>query len=76
VVILFDEDTFTMIDKNNNGKVMFKGFLDGKMYKFNVTIVPPNKQINSYEANAMSTIFYDLQLWHEQCVLLSYVAIK
>ncbi len=36
-----------MIDKNNNGKVMFKGCLDGKMYKLNVTVVPPKKQISS-----------------------------
>lgn len=46
VVILNDEDTFTMIDNNNNGKVMLKGCLDGKMYKLNVTVVPPKKQIS------------------------------
>jgi hypothetical protein len=48
VVTLFDEDTFTMIDKNNNGKIMLKGSLDGKMYKFIATVVPPKKQISFY----------------------------
>lgn len=46
VVTLFDEDTFTMIDKNNNGKVAFKGCLDEKMYKLNAMVVPPKKQIS------------------------------
>jgi hypothetical protein len=46
VVTLFDEDTFTMIDNNNNGKVLLKGCLDGKINKLNGTVVPPKKQIS------------------------------
>jgi hypothetical protein len=59
---VYDEDTFIMINKNNDGIVILKGCLDGKMYMLDVIVVPLRKQIYSPngQINAMSTISSDV----------------
>jgi hypothetical protein len=40
---MFDVDAFMIINKNNNGIVIPKGCLDGKMYMLDVIVVPLRK---------------------------------
>jgi len=40
---VFDENTFMIIKKNNNGIIILKGYLDGNMYMLDVIVVPLRK---------------------------------